>query len=525
MATKLSRMFLIVLMILLSGLYSRAQRIPLKEATIRDIQRAFRRNLLTSRELVEFYLGEIERLNPLIHGVIEVNPDALYDAIKADYERKTRAPASFLDLHGIPVLLKDNIATKDKTNTTAGSFALLGAVSPREAGVVTKLRNSGAIIFGKASLNEWSSFRSTIAPNGWSARGGFGKNPYVLSADPCGSSSGSGIAAAANLVSVTLATEANGSILCPASYNSVVGIKPTVGLVSQDQVVPITPRQFTVGPITRTVADAVYVLDAIAGFDENDPETAIWSKYIPPRGYKPHLKLNGLRRKRLGIVRNPYFELLNDPYVTRVFEGHFETLRRRGAIVIDNLEIPNISDVLDARKSGERDLILAEYKVYLNQYLEELDVSPVRSLADVIAFNKENSELEMIEEFGQDIMLEAQETNGIGDKEIAIMANLEKLSREGFEKLMEDYNLDAVVTPGSRFYHVLAIGGYPGINVPAGYDNEGIPFGINFGGLKGSEPKLIEIAYAFEQATKIRRPPTFKALKPHVSMPPAERSF
>ncbi|KAJ1411662.1 Amidase signature domain [Sesbania bispinosa] len=446
MATKLSRMFLIVLMILLSGLCSRAQRIPLKEATIRDIQRAFRRNQLTSRELVEFYLGEIERLNPLIHGVIEVNPDALYDAIKADYERKTRAPASFLDLHGIPVLLKDNIATKDKTNTTA--------------------------------------------------------------ADPCGSSSGSGIAAAANLVSVTLATEANGSILCPASYNSVVGIKPTIGLVSQDQVVPITPRQFTVGPITRTVADAVYVLDAIAGFDENDPETAIWEKYIPRRGYKSHLKLNGLKRKRLGIVRNPYFELLNDPYVTQVFEGHFETLRRRGAIVIDNLEIPNISDVLDTRKSGERDLILAEYKVYLNQYLEELDVSP-----------------EMIEEFGQDIMLEAQETNGIGDKEIAIMANLEKLSRDGFEKVMKDYNLDAIVTPGSRFYHVLAIGGYPGINVPAGYDNEGIPFGINFGGLKGTEPKLIEIAYGFEQATKIRRPPTFKALKPHVSMPPAERSF
>ncbi|KAJ1398999.1 Amidase signature domain [Sesbania bispinosa] len=487
-----------------------AQHFRIKEATIDEIKHAFLRNHLTSRQLVEFYLREIKRVNPLINAVIEVNPDALSQATKADYERMTRPHRPLPDLHGIPILLKDNIATQDKQNNTAGSFALLGSMVPRDSGVVTKLRKAGAIILGKASLNEWSSFRTTKAPNGWSPRGGFGKNPYVLSSDPCGSSSGSAISVAANLVTTSLGTQANGSILCPADANSVVGIKPTVCLISRDQVIPCTRRQDTVGPTCRTVADAVYVLDAIVGADNNDPRTINCSKHIPIGGYKRHLRRNGLRRKRLGIVRNPYFGLINNSFVTDAFEKHFQTLRRRGAIIIDNLEIPNISDILDVEKSGEKGLIFAEFKISLNAYLQGLVDSPVKSLADVIAFNKMNPELEMLKEFGQDFMLAAQATNGIGDKEKKAMDNLAKLSREGFEKLMNDYKLDALVTPGSKIYHVLDIGGYPGINVPAGYDDKGIPFGINFSGLKFTEGKLIEIAYGFEQATKIRRPPSFK---------------
>ncbi|KAJ1411665.1 Amidase signature domain [Sesbania bispinosa] len=473
-----------------------AQHFRIKEATIDEIKHAFRRNHLTSRQLVEFYLREIKRLNPLINGVIEVNPDALSQATKADYERMTRPHRPLPDLHGIPILLKDNIATKDKLNNTAGSFALLGSMVPRDSGVVTKLRKAGAIILGKASLNEWSSFGL--------------QKLLMVGVLEVALESGSAISVAANLVTTSLGTQANGSILCPADANSVVGIKPTVCLISRDQVIPCTSRQDTVGPTCRTVADAVYVLDAIAGADNNDPRTINCSKHIPIGGYKRYLRRNGLRRKRLGIVRNPYLGLLNNSFVTNAFEKHFQTLRRRGAIIIDNIEIPNISDILDVEKSGEKGLIFAEFKISLNAYLQGLVDSPVKSLADVIAFNKMNPELEMLKEFGQDFMLASQATNGIGDKEKKAMDNLAKLSREGFEKLMNDYKLDALVTPGSKVYHVLDIGGYPGINVPAGYDDKGIPFGINFSGVKFTEGKLIEIAYGFEQATKIRRPPSFK---------------
>ncbi|KAJ1378549.1 Amidase signature domain [Sesbania bispinosa] len=405
------------------------QQFSIKEATISDIQLAFQQRQLTSRQLVEYYLKAIERLNPVLNGVVEVNPDALSQADKADKERVIGVLPSLIGLHGIPVLLKGNIGTKDKLNTTGGSFALLGSKVPRDAGVVTKLRDSGVIILGKASLNEWSSFRSTIAPNGWSARGGYGKNPYVLSADPCGSSSGSAISTAANFVTISLGTENDGSILCPASFNSVVGIKPTVGITSMDQVIPISPRQDTVG----TVADAVYVLDAVVGPDENDPETIALSKYIPPEGYKKHLKVDGLKGKKLGIVRNPFFGLLNDSIVNQTFEKHFQTLRQEGAIVIDNLEIPNIDVILDPSISGETIALLAEYKLAINAYLKDLEFSPVRSLEDVISFNKRNANLEMIMEYGQDIFLASQATDRIGEKEKEALANLTRLSRDGFE--------------------------------------------------------------------------------------------
>ncbi|KAL5856059.1 hypothetical protein ACOSQ3_005894 [Xanthoceras sorbifolium] len=481
----------------------------IEEATISQLQLAFQQNRLTSRQLVEFYLGEIDRLNPVLRGVIEVNPDALHLADKADQERKAKSPSSLqLGLHGIPVLVKDNIATKDKMNTTAGSFALLGSIVPRNAFVVTKLIEAGAIILGKASLTEWANAR--IIPNGWCARSGRGRNPYVLSVEPSGSSSGSAISVAANMAAVSLGTETNGSILWPCSYNSVVGIKPTVGLTSRDGVVPISHRQDTVGPICRTVADAVYVLDAIVGFDHNDEATGEASKYIPLGGYKQFLKPFGLRGKRLGIVRDPFFTKFDEPENISVFEHHFQTLRQEGAILVDNLKIANIDVILNSFVNGERKTMDAELKLDLNKYLEGLVVSPVRSLADVIEFNNKFEKLEMTKEYGQRGFIDAQKTDGINAEVKEALLNLVKLSRDGFEKLMREDKLDAVVTPGAYFATVLAINGYPGINVPAGYDSEGVPFGICFGGLRGTEPKLIEIAYGFEQATKIRKSPSFK---------------
>ncbi|KAK6240803.1 hypothetical protein SCA6_006192 [Theobroma cacao] len=481
----------------------------IKEATIKDIKLAFQRNELTSRQLVEFYLGEIVRLNVLLKGIIEVNPDALYQADTADKERRYYN-GLLPDLHGIPILLKDNIGTNDKLNTTAGSFALLGSVVPRDAGVVMKLRKAGAIILGKASLSEWSMFRSLTAPAGFSPRGGQGKNPYVLSATPCGSSSGSAISVAANLVTVSLGTETDGSILCPASFNSVVGLKPTVGLTSRAGVIPITPRQDTIGPICRTVSDAVYVLDAIVGFDSNDHATRYASAYIPPGGYKQFLNSFGLKGKRLGIVRNPFFKIVEGLGFGQTFETHLQTLRGEGAVLVDNLQIANIDVILNFNLSGEALATLAEFKLSLNAYLQELVASPVRSLADIIAFNLKFPDLELTDKIGQDIFLAAQATNGIGAQERAALSNLENLSRNGFEKLMKDYKLDALATPRSDASPMYAIGGFPAIIVPAGYDSQGVPIGLSFGGLKGSEPKLIEIAYGFEQATKIRKPPSFK---------------
>ncbi|CAN6911134.1 unnamed protein product, partial [Brassica oleracea] len=381
----------------------------IQETTIQDIRLAFNEKRLTSKQLVEFYLEEISKLNP--------------------------------------ILCADLISTKDKLSTTAGSLALLGSVVRRDAGVVKRLRESGAVILGKASLSEWAHFRSFDIPSGWSARGLQGKNPYVLTADPCGSSSGSAIS------------------------NSVVGIKPTVGLTSRAGVVPVSLRQDSVGPICRTVSDAVIVLDAIVGYDPLDEATKTASEFIPEGGYK----------------------------------------QREGATVIEVLSIQNIEVIMDWTKSGARTALLAEFKMSLNAYLKDLVKSPVRSLADVIAYNEKFAEEEKVEEWGQELFLAAEATNGMGETEKAALQKMEDLSRNGLEKLMKEKELDAIVSLGSKMSNVLAIGGYPGINVPAGYDSEGVPFGITFGGLRFSEPKLIEIAYGFEQATLIRKPPKFKA--------------
>ncbi|CAN0878861.1 Probable amidase At4g34880 [Linum grandiflorum] len=418
MTSTYSSIFSLLLLLTLTITTNGLMPSSIKEATIDSIQNSFNQNQLTSRQLVRFYITEIERLNPVLHGVIELNPDALHQADTADHERRAtvaRGSRPVGGLHGIPVLLKDNIGTKDKMNTTAGSFALLGSVVARDA--------------GKASLSEWAAFRSLKAPSGFSPRGGQGKNPYVLSAGPCGSSSGSAISVAANLVAVSIGTETDGSILCPSHSNSVVGLKPTVGLTTRSGVIPVSPRQDTIG---------------------NDPATREASKYIPRDGYKQFLRNpNRLKGLRVGVVRNPFLSNVGE-YERQVFESHLKTLKQRGVITKND-------------------------------------------------------------EFGQDIFLAAEGTNGIGSLEKAALANLEQLTRDGFEKLMLDNYLDALVTPGPAISPILAIGGFPGINVPAGYDEKGVPFGISFGGLKGTEPKLIQLAYGFEQATMVRKPPTFLA--------------
>ncbi|CAL5378227.1 unnamed protein product [Camellia sinensis] len=478
----------------------------------------FHQNKLTSKKLVQFYIREIERLNPVLRAVIEVNPDAVKLARKADLEREANATVSRSLLHGIPILVKDNIATKDKMNTTAGSYALLGSVVPRDAGVVVRLRKAGAIILGKASLSEWAHGRSPKAPSGWCARTGQAVNPYVESQDPCGSSTGSAISVAANLAAISLGTETDGSILCPSSFNSVVGIKPTVGLTSRGGVIPLTPRQDTVGfwmissgrsvhrspPICRTVSDAAYVLDAIVGYDRHDAvATREASKYIPNGGYVQFLKPDGLRGKRLGISNYLYFGFPKNSGISQLFKQPLQTLRQGGAILVDHIKIPNYETIKDSMFIGEQIAMTAELKLSLNAYLKGLITSPVRSLTDIIAFNNKFSDLEKIGEYGQDDFLESEKTNGIGELEKKALLNLTRASKYGFERLMGKYKLDALVTPFAQGSPVLAIGGYPGIIVPAGYDEGGTPYGICFGGLRGSEPKLIEIAYGFEQASKV----------------------
>lgn len=475
-----------------------AKTFSFKETTIDEIHIAFKQNILTSRQLVEFYLSEIEKSNPILKGIIEVNPDALFLADKADQERKANASRSLFRLHGIPVLVKDNIATKDKLNTTAGSLALVKSIVPRDAGVVKKLRNAGAIILGKATMTEWAAFRSTKLPNGWNARIGQALNPYVASADPSGSSTGSATSVAANMAAVALGTETSGSILSPSSANSVVGIKPTVGLTSRAGVIPISHRQDTVGPICRTVSDAVEVLDVIVGFDRDEfTATKKASTYIPHGGYRQFLKADGLRDKRLGISKDLFGS--ND---IKIYQHHFNTLRQKGAVLVDNVETPHIDLVYNAIDIA----LSAEFKMDLNAYLKNLVHSQVRSLADVIAFNKISAS-ENVKKYGQDTMLESEKTNGIGKLEREALRNITKACKYGFEKVMKENKLDALMSAGADIAVILAIGGYPGINVPAGYDKSGVPFGISFGGLKGSEPTLIEIAYGFEQATHIRKPP------------------
>ncbi|KAI4342404.1 hypothetical protein MLD38_027037 [Melastoma candidum] len=382
-----------------------------REATIDRIRLAFSLDSLTSHHLVTCYLHQIHSLNPFLRAIIEVNPDALEQASVSDRERlearRSGREQQLSPLHGIPVLLKDSIGTLDRMNTTCGSYALLGAKVARDAHVVERLRAEGAVLLGKASMSEWYRMRSFGNPNGWSARGGQGVNPYVSSADPCGSSSGSAIAVATNMVTVSLGSETHSSIICPSDHNSVVGFKPTAGLTSRAGIIPVSPRVDSIGPIARTMSDVVYVLDAIVGVDPRDEATKEANKFVPAGGYRQFLKEDSLRGKRLGIVRHPFFASFNGTTVISTFEQHLVSLWERGAIVIDNLEIENVDVILDPRRSGEMIVMVAEFRRYLNEFLVELRSSPVRSLADIIAFNVDHPDMEMTEQYSQDGLIEA----------------------------------------------------------------------------------------------------------------------
>jgi len=493
----------------------------LEEATIGELQAAMASGQLTARRLAEMYLERIQVLDkngPTLNSILEVNPAALEIADALDQERQARGPRG--PLHGIPLLLKDNIATVDRMQTTAGSLALLGSRPPRDAFVVSKLRDAGAVILGKTNLSEWANFRSTASSSGWSGRGGQGRNPYVLDRTPCGSSSGSAVAIAANLAAASLGTETDGSILCPASTNGVVGIKPTVGLTSRAGVIPISHSQDTVGPFARAVSDAAFLLGAITGIDQRDPATqASAGKFHTD--YTQFLDLDGLRGARIGIPRQVYFGY--SAKTDAIVNAAIEQMRSLGAEIIDPADIPTARQI--SSSESEDTVFLFEFKLDLNAYLAELLESPVRSLADIITFNNAHAE-EELKYFGQERLLQAQDTTSLDDSKYrAALDENHRLSRqEGIDAVMDEYKLDALVMPtGSPAWcidlvdgdHFLgassqpaALAGYPAISVPAGYTFE-LPVGITFMGRSFSEPTLIKLAYAFEQASRARRPPRY----------------
>ena len=493
----------------------------LEEVTISELQAEMSGGNITARQLTETYIKRIHDLDkngPTLHSVIEINPDALEIAQELDQERTKTGPRG--PLHGIPILLKENIATLDKMETTAGSLALLGARPPHDAFVARKLREAGAVILGKTNLSEWANFRSSNSSSGWSGRGGQTRNPYVLDRTPCGSSSGSAVAVAASLAAASLGTETDGSILCPSSINGVVGIKPTVGLTSRAGVIPIAQSQDTVGPFGRTVHDAAIVLGAITGIDSYDAATQTSVDHFNS-DYTKFLDAGGLKGARIGVCREVYFG-----YSTKtdaVINAGIERMAALGATIIDHADIPTALQMSSSQ--SELHVLLYEFKANLNAYLSELTESPVRSLADIIAFNDTHADQEQ-PYFGQEIFLQAQETTDLHDPlYLNALAENHRLARqEGIDAVMDEYKLDALVMPtrgpawcidwvngdhdigGSA--QAAALAGYPAISVPAGFVF-GLPVGITFMGRAFSEPTLIKLAYAFEQATKQRRPPQF----------------
>ena len=486
------------------------------ELTLLELQAGMQAGELTARSITETYLrriAELDRAGPTLNSVIEINPDALDIADALDAERRERGPRG--PLHGIPILIKDNIATADKMLTTAGSLALLGSIASQDATVARKLRAAGAIILGKTNLSEWANFRSTHSVSGWSSRGGQTHNPYALDRNPCGSSSGSGVAVAANLCAAAVGTETDGSIICPSHTNGIVGIKPTLGLVSRAGIIPIAHSQDTAGPMARTVADAAILLEALA-----EP----WSveRGAESEGaYTRFLDRAGLRGARIGVARN--FCGFN-PRVDAVFEASLAALRDAGAVIIDPANIETAKQI----DEPEYEVLLYEFKADLNAYLAGLgSAAPVHSLAEVIAFNEANRG-KVMPYFGQEHMLAAQERGPLTDeKYLQALANCRRLARdEGIDATLAKHQLDAIVAPsggpawltdyvnGDHYAGgsstPAAVAGYPSITVPAGYVCE-LPVGLSFIGAAWREPALIRYAYAFEQATQVRKPPQFMA--------------
>jgi amidase len=489
----------------------------LEEMTIAELQDGLQSGRFTARSLVKKYLDridEIDKRGPAINTVIELNPDALAIAEALDRERKEKRVRG--PLHGIPVLIKDNIDTADRMMTTAGSLALVGSRPTQDAFVARQLRAAGAVIMGKTNLSEWANFRSNHSTSGWSGRGGQTKNPYVLDRNACGSSSGSGAAPSANLCAVAVGTETDGSVVCPSSTNSLVGIKPTVGLISRSGIIPISHTQDTAGPMARTVSDAAILLGALTGIDPSDAATKSQRSFAD---YTRFLTRDGLKGARLGIARK-YFGF-NDQ-VDKLMKERIDVLKQLGAVIVDPADIPTSGKFDDT----ELEVLLYEFKTDLNNYLRRLGPSaPVHSLKEVIDFNERNRDREM-PYFGQDLFIKAEAKGPLTEKKYRdALAKNQLLSRaQGIDFIMSKHRLDALIAPtggpawptdwvnGDHFTggysSASAVAGYPHITVPAGYIS-GLPVGISFFGGAWSEPKLIQYAYAFEQATKARQPPRF----------------
>jgi amidase len=491
----------------------------LEEVSLAELQEGMTSGRWTSKQLTALYLGRIEALNgqgPTLRAVIETNPDAIAIAETLDEERRqgrVRGP-----LHGIPILLKDNIATQDKTTTTAGSLALAGSIPPEDSFVARRLREAGAVLLGKANLSEWANFRSTRASSGWSGRGRQCRNPYVLDRNPSGSSSGSAVAASASMVAVAIGTETNGSIVSPASANGVVGVKPTVGLISRSRIIPISHSQDTAGPMGRTVRDVAIVLGALTGVDPEDPATAA-SKGQAHTDYTRFLDENALRGARIGVARNQFGF---DPNVDALMDAAIEAMRKRGAVIVDPVAIPTYGDFM----GSVFEILLYEFKADLNTYLAGLGPqAPIKSLAEAIAFNEAHADTSM-PYFGQEIFHMAQAKGPLTEQAyLDARALARRVARdEGIDKTMTEHNLDAIVAPtggpawptdlvtGDHFLGgsstAAAAAGYPIVTVPAG-DIQGLPVGMSFMGGAWSEPTLLKLAYAFEQATRHRKVPRF----------------
>ena len=494
----------------------------LSEFTIAQIQSAMVERKLTSAALTKAYLKRIDRLDkdgPAINSVIEVNPDAVEIARALDRERKKgdlRGP-----MHGIPVLIKDNIDTGDRMQTTAGSLALEGTKALRDAFLVKRLRDAGAVILGKTNLSEWANFRSNRSTSGWSGRGGLTRNPYVLDRNTSGSSSGSGAAVAANFCAAAVGTETDGSIISPSTYCGLVGLKPTVGLVSRSGIIPISKSQDTAGPMTRTVEDAAILLGAMAGVDFAD-EVTRESAEKAQKDYTKFLDKNGLRGARIGVVRQMFGN--RNERVGEVIEMAIGLMKAAGAEVIDKVEMPSLRQMGDS----EQQVLLYEFKAGIAEYLATRGENfKFKTLADLIKFNEENKDREL-RYFGQETFLRAQEKGPLTDKAyLEVREKCVKLTRaEGIDAVMNEHRLDALFAPSGAPAHrtdliygdrgtggsssAAAAAGYPNITVPAGFVS-GLPLGVSFFGRAYSEPTLLKIAYGFEQASRARRAPQFIA--------------
>jgi amidase len=497
-----------------------AGKFEFEEMTVAQLQEGMQSGRFTSKELVQAYLERIEALDrngPALSAVIEINPDAVSIAEAMDAERRSKGPRG--PLHGIPVLIKDNIDTADRMMTTAGSLALAGVKHERDAFVVARLRAAGAVILGKTNLSEWANIRSTHSSSGWSGRGGQVRNPYALDRNPSGSSSGTAAAIAANFACVGIGTETDGSIVSPSSMNSLVGIKPTVGLVSRAGIIPISHHQDTAGPMARTVADAAALLGALTGVDPRDPAT----RESDGRGladYSKFLDAGGLKGARIGVVRKDLMGY--SPASDRVAEAALAVLRDEGAVVIDSVEIPDIARLGDA----ELEVLLYDLKADLDTYLAALGAdSPVHSLGELIAWNERHRAVEM-PYFAQELFVRAEARGPLTDEAYtAAVATCREIAREkGIDAVMDRYRLDALFAPtdsppwmtdpvdGDHFSGgsstIPAVAGCPHITVPGGYVF-GLPVGVSFFGRAWSEGTLIKLACAFEQATKHRHPPAF----------------